>query len=118
MWLGQPPYDDRARVPGRPANGQPRRPRAPVTIRAVLRPPIGSSIDGTAPYSQATPISSKRSGASPVNKTSKILSSIAAVGLVVGLAPLVGASSGAADAPASVTVVHGIPSVGDVDVCV
>src|SRR4051794_1395842 len=53
-----------------------------------------------------------------MKKTSRILTSIAALGLAIGVVPLVGASSGAADAPASVTVVHGIPSVGDVDVCV
>jgi hypothetical protein len=51
-------------------------------------------------------------------KKKKILVSFAGLGLVCGLVPALGASSGAVDQPASVTVVHGIPSVGNVDVCV
>ena len=54
-----------------------------------------------------------------MRKTSgRVLGAVAALGLVVALVPVLGASSGAADQPASVTVVHGIPSVGPVDVCV
>jgi hypothetical protein len=53
-----------------------------------------------------------------VNKTSKILGSVAGLGLMLGLGPVLTSSSGAAAQPASVTVVHGIPSVGNVDICV
>ena len=51
-------------------------------------------------------------------KKRQVLVSLAAVGLAFGLVPALGASSGAANPPATVTVVHGIPSVGNVDVCV
>jgi hypothetical protein len=53
-----------------------------------------------------------------VNKTRRILATVAGLGLAIGLVPVLGATSGAADPPATVTVVHGIPSVGNVDVCV
>ena len=53
-----------------------------------------------------------------MKKTGRILGAIAGLGLVLGLVPALGATSGAADTPASITVVHGIPSVGAVDVCV
>jgi len=53
-----------------------------------------------------------------MKKSSRILGSVAGLGLVVALVPALGSSSGAANQPASVTVVHGIPSVGNVDICV
>ncbi|MGZ4716393.1 MAG: DUF4397 domain-containing protein [Acidimicrobiales bacterium] len=50
-------------------------------------------------------------------KLGTILGALAAVGLVAALVPTLASVTNAADAPASVTVVHGIPSVGNVDVC-
>jgi len=46
-----------------------------------------------------------------------ILGALAVVGLVAAAAPSLTSVTGAAEAPATVTVVHGIPSVGNVDVC-
>jgi hypothetical protein len=57
-----------------------------------------------------------------VKTSRRILGALGGLGLALtigGLGLGLGAStSGAADPPATVTVVHGIPSVGDVDVCV
>jgi hypothetical protein len=50
-------------------------------------------------------------------KLGTMLGAVAAVGLTAGLVPTLASVTNAADAPASVTVVHGIPSVGNVDVC-
>ncbi len=50
-------------------------------------------------------------------KLGTILGGLAAIGLVAALVPALASVTNAADAPATVTVVHGIPSVGNVDIC-
>jgi len=52
-----------------------------------------------------------------VRKSRKVMAGAAAVGLMVALVPAFTSVSGAAPGDASVTIVHGIPSVGAVDVC-
>ncbi len=51
------------------------------------------------------------------HKLGTILGTLATAGLVVMSVPILASVTNAADAPATVTVVHGIPSVGNVDVC-
>ena len=50
-------------------------------------------------------------------KLGTILATLAATAVAAALVPVGTSPTGAADAPASVTIVHGIPSVGNVDVC-
>jgi hypothetical protein len=50
-------------------------------------------------------------------KLGTVLGTLAATGLAAMLVPTLASVTNAADAPATVTVVHGIPSVGNVDVC-
>src|SRR4051812_16220364 len=104
MWLGQPPYDGLRTIPVGSVGGQP---RLGHPTRRALRMPSVPLISGNEP------------GASPMKNLSlihatrggRLLAAAAGVALVAGLVPALGASSGAADQPASVTVVHGIPSV-------
>jgi len=51
------------------------------------------------------------------HKLGTILGTLATAGLVAMSVPILASVTNAADAPATVTVVHGIPSVGNVDVC-
>lgn len=51
-----------------------------------------------------------------INRT--LVGALAGLGLAAALVPALSAASGAADAQATVYVVHGIPSVGNVDICV
>ena len=48
----------------------------------------------------------------------RIAGAVAGLGLLAALVPALPGTSSAADGDASVTIVHGIPSVGNVDVCV
>jgi|tagenome__1003787_1003787.scaffolds.fasta_scaffold20079828_1 hypothetical protein len=50
-------------------------------------------------------------------KLGRTLGALAILGLIAAVAPSLASVTHAADAPATVTVVHGIPSVGNVDVC-
>ncbi|HEY5154185.1 MAG TPA: DUF4397 domain-containing protein, partial [Acidimicrobiales bacterium] len=53
-----------------------------------------------------------------MNKKRTILGLVAGLGLLLALIPTLNTTSGAAGTQATVYVVHGIPSVGNVDVCV